>query len=49
VDILCGRAAAVTVWTVPTGAMSAEQLQNANASRVLTNLQEILTILSPPS
>jgi phosphoglycolate phosphatase len=46
VDILCGHAAGVTVWTVPTGAMSAEQLRNANASRVLANLQEILTLLA---
>jgi phosphoglycolate phosphatase len=45
VDILCGHAAGVPVWTVPTGAMSAEQLQNANASRVLANLQEVLTLL----
>jgi phosphoglycolate phosphatase len=49
VDILCGQSAGVTVWTVPTGAMSAEQLRNANASRVLANLQEILTLVSRSS
>jgi phosphoglycolate phosphatase len=45
VDILSGRAAGVTVWVVPTGAMSVEQLRAARPARVLTTLWEALALL----
>jgi 2-phosphoglycolate phosphatase len=47
VDVLTGKAAGVQVWTVPTGALSAEQLRAAGAERILESLWDVLGLISP--
>jgi phosphoglycolate phosphatase-like HAD superfamily hydrolase len=48
VDVLTGKAAGVPVWTVPTGALSAEQLRAAGPDRVLESLWDVLGLISSP-
>jgi 2-phosphoglycolate phosphatase len=45
VDIQCAHAAGVPVWAVPTGAMSAEQLQAEKPTRLIGSMQEMLSHL----
>lgn len=45
VDIQCAHAAGVPVWAIPTGAMSAEQLQAERPTRLLTSMGEMMELL----
>jgi hypothetical protein len=47
VDILCGRAAGVQVWVVPTGATAAEGLARFQPARVLCSLHQSIELLLP--
>ncbi len=45
VDIHCAHAAGVPIWAIPTGAMAAEKLSAEKPTRLLRNLEEMLTLL----
>lgn len=46
VDIQCAHAAGVPVWAIPTGAMTAEQLQAERPTKLLGSVEEMLPLLS---
>jgi len=45
VDIECAHAAGVPIWAIPTGAMTAERLSAEKPTRLLSSLEEMLTLL----
>lgn len=45
VDIQCAHAAGVPIWAIPTGAMTAEQLQAERPTRLLKNMSDLKTML----
>ena len=45
VDIQCAHAAGVPIWAIPTGAMTASQLEAEKPTRLLNNLRDMLELL----
>ena len=45
VDIQCAHAAGVPIWAIPTGAMTAQQLQAEHPTRLLSSMQEMMQLL----
>ena len=45
VDIQCAHAAGVPIWAITTGAMTAEMLSAERPTRLLSSLEEMLTLL----
>ena len=45
VDIQCAHAAGVPIWAIPTGAMTAGQLQAERPTKLLKNMDEMLSLL----
>ncbi len=45
VDIQCAHAAGVPIWAIPTGAMTGEKLSAEKPTRLLSNLEEMATLL----
>lgn len=46
VDIQCAHAAGIPIWAVPTGAMTAEQLEAERPTRLFTNMREMMNALN---